>query len=104
MYDVVIIGGGIVGTSIFRSLQIGKGNLKCCLVEKNEQLATGSSGGNSAILHEIVEEDHSKNPLEHEILSESVKLAQTFFKVSQLPHRYCGALFVAWNSDQLAHL
>ena len=47
--DVVVIGGGIVGTAILRELS--KYDLKCVLVEKELDLAAGTTKANSAILH-----------------------------------------------------
>lgn len=47
--DVVVIGGGIVGTAILRELS--KYDLKSILVEKEPDLATGTTKANSAILH-----------------------------------------------------
>lgn len=47
--DVVVIGGGIVGTAILRELS--KYDLKCVLVEKEPDIATGTTKANSAILH-----------------------------------------------------
>lgn len=47
--DVVVIGGGIVGTAVLRELS--KYDLKCILVEKEPDLAMGTSKANSAILH-----------------------------------------------------
>lgn len=47
--DVVVIGGGIVGTAVLRELS--KYDLKCILVEKELDLAMGTTKANSAILH-----------------------------------------------------
>lgn len=47
--DVVVIGGGIVGTAVLRELS--KYDLKCVLVEKEPDLAIGTTKANSAILH-----------------------------------------------------
>lgn len=47
--DVVVIGGGIVGTAILRELS--KYDLQCVLVEKEPDLAAGTTKANSAILH-----------------------------------------------------
>lgn len=47
--DVVVIGGGIVGTAVLRELS--KYDLKCILVEKEPDLAMGTTKANSAILH-----------------------------------------------------
>ena len=49
MYDVVIIGAGIIGSSIAR--EISKYNLKVMVVEKEVDLAMGTTKANSAIVH-----------------------------------------------------
>ena len=47
--DVVVIGGGIVGTAVLRELS--KYDLKCVLLEKEPDIAIGTTKANSAILH-----------------------------------------------------
>ena len=47
--DVVVIGGGIVGTAILRELS--KYDLRCLLVEKEPDLAFGTTKANSAVCH-----------------------------------------------------
>lgn len=49
MYDVSIIGAGVVGAAIARELS--KYNLNVCLIEKEEDVATGASKANSGIVH-----------------------------------------------------
>ncbi len=49
MYDVVIIGAGVVGGLIARKL--AEFNLKVCIVEKNSDVAEGATKANSAIVH-----------------------------------------------------
>ncbi|MBN2796912.1 MAG: FAD-dependent oxidoreductase [Clostridia bacterium] len=49
MYDVAVIGGGVIGTSIARELS--KYRLKCVLIEKTNDVANGTSKANSAIVH-----------------------------------------------------
>lgn len=49
MYDVAIIGGGVVGGMIMRELS--SYNLKICMLEKENDVACGSSKANSAIVH-----------------------------------------------------
>lgn len=47
--DIVIVGGGVVGATIARELS--RFNVKTVLVERREDLARGSSGANSGIVH-----------------------------------------------------
>ena len=49
MYDVIIIGAGVTGSSIARELS--KYRVKACVLEKEEDVCCGSSKANSAIIH-----------------------------------------------------
>ena len=49
MYDIGIIGGGIVGCAIAREL--AKYKLKICLIEKNEDVGAETTKANSGIVH-----------------------------------------------------
>ena len=49
MYDVAIIGAGIVGAMVAREL--GKYKLKVCILEKENDVACGATKANSAIVH-----------------------------------------------------
>ena len=48
-YDVIIIGGGVVGSAIARELSRFK--LKIAVLEKELDVCTETSGRNSAVLH-----------------------------------------------------
>ncbi|MDO5417589.1 MAG: NAD(P)/FAD-dependent oxidoreductase [Lachnospiraceae bacterium] len=48
-YDAVIIGGGVIGSAVARELSRYK--MKVCLVEKGEDVCSGTSKANSAIIH-----------------------------------------------------
>ncbi len=49
MFDIIIIGSGVVGTSVARELSRYK--LKICVLEKEEELSFGVSKSNSGIIH-----------------------------------------------------
>ncbi|WP_251861736.1 NAD(P)/FAD-dependent oxidoreductase [Clostridium sp. Marseille-Q2269] len=49
MYDITIIGAGVVGSAIARELS--KYDFKICLIEKEEDVGTGASKANSGIVH-----------------------------------------------------
>lgn len=49
MYDVVIVGGGVSGAAIARELS--RYHAKVCLMEKEEDVCSGTSKANSAIIH-----------------------------------------------------
>ena len=48
-YDAVIIGGGVIGSAIARELS--RYALSVCLIEKEEDVCSGTSKANSAIVH-----------------------------------------------------
>lgn len=48
-YDVVIIGGGVIGCAIARELS--RYSLQTCLLERGEDVCCGTSKANSAIVH-----------------------------------------------------
>ena len=49
MYDVAIIGAGVVGCAIARELS--KYRVKACVIEREEDVCCGTSKANSAIIH-----------------------------------------------------
>ena len=49
MYDVAIIGAGVVGCAIARELS--RYDVKACVIERDEDVCTGTSKANSAIVH-----------------------------------------------------
>lgn len=49
MYDVAIIGAGVIGSAVARELS--KYNVKACVIEREEDVCCGTSKANSAIIH-----------------------------------------------------
>lgn len=49
MYDVIVIGGGVVGGTLLRALS--RYDLSLCMVEKSDDVCMGQSKANSGIVH-----------------------------------------------------
>ena len=49
MYDVAIIGAGVIGSAVARELS--KYNVNACVIEREEDVCCGTSKANSAIIH-----------------------------------------------------
>lgn len=49
MYDVAIIGAGVVGSAIARELS--RYEVKACVIKREEDVCSGTSKANSAIIH-----------------------------------------------------
>ena len=51
VFDIAIVGGGIVGAATFYKLQQSFPTLKIILIEKEKQLASHQTGNNSGVIH-----------------------------------------------------
>lgn len=98
--DVVVIGGGIVGTAILRELS--KYDLRCLLVEKEPDVATGTTKANSAVCHAGFDAPTGSwkqktnvrgNELYHQLQDEL-----------NLDIKWTGSLVVATSEDELKQL
>ena len=49
MYDVIIIGGGVCGAAI--AMYLSKYDISCCVLEKENDVAVGTTKANSGIVH-----------------------------------------------------
>jgi glycerol-3-phosphate dehydrogenase len=98
--DVVIIGGGVVGCAIFRRLALA--GLKPLLLEAGDDILSGASKGNSAILHTGF--DAPPGSLEVACMQAGYREYQAIRNRLNLPLVETGALVVAWDEAQLARL
>ncbi len=94
--DVVVIGGGIVGTSILRKLAFYE--LDVMLVEKQPDMCEGSSKANSGIIHTGF--DAPPGTIEAECLKRSRTLWPKLVEDLKIPFISCGAVMVATNAEE----
>jgi len=100
MCDVVIIGGGVIGTAVARELSRYK--ISISLLEKEEELAFGVSKSNSGIIH-----PGTKNPpgsLKGRLCVEGNKLTRQLAKELYIDFKMVGELVVAFNKEDVARL
>lgn len=98
--DVVVIGGEIIGTAILRELS--KYNLKSVLVEKEPDLAMGTTKANSAILHAGF--DAPIGSLKARMNVRGNILYHILEDQLDLDIEWTGSLVVATNKEELATL
>lgn len=94
--DVIVIGGGVVGTAILRKLSLY--NLSIALVEKEPDVCEGASKANSGIIHTGF--DAPPNSLEAKCLQRSQDLWSDYTEQLKIPFIPCGAIMIATNEEE----
>ena len=97
MYDVVIIGGGVIGCSIARALS--RYDLKISLLERSTDVSDGTSKANSAIVHS----GHSAEPgsLMAQFNIRGNMLFEDLCRQLDVPFKRNGSLNVAYADDEV---
>lgn len=95
MYDIAIIGGGIVGGMIMRELS--SYDLKICMLEKENDVATGASRANSAIVHAGF--DAKEGSLKAKLNVEGSKMMERVAKELGVKYKRNGSLVVGFDED-----
>jgi len=98
--DVLIVGAGVVGTAIARTL--AQYDLRCVIVDASNDVGTGTSKANTAILHTGF--DTVPGSLEGRLVSRGAALLREYADQAGIPVERTGALLIAWNADQQAEL
>ncbi|MGW3291278.1 FAD-dependent oxidoreductase [Streptomyces sp. NPDC001002] len=101
VYDVAIVGAGVVGCAIARRLA-RHADLRIALVEAQDDVGQGTSKANTAILHTGF--DAIPGSLEARLVREGSRQLALYAAESGIPVEPVGALLVAWDEDQLAAL
>jgi len=100
VFDIAVIGAGIVGSAIFK--EFCQNHAKTVLIEKENDILEGASKGNSAILHTGF--DAPPNSLELKCVKDGYKEYLKIKDKLNLPVLNTQALVVAWNNEQLEKL
>src|SRR5947208_14559442 len=100
VYDVAIIGAGVVGAAVAREL--AQYQLRCVLIEAGPDVGAGTSKANTAILHTGF--DGKAGYLETRLVQRGYALLGEYSAQVGIPIERLGALLVAWEEDQLAAL
>lgn len=100
MFDVAVIGGGVVGCAVLRRFALN--GLRAVLLEKESDLLSGASKGNSGILHTGF--DAPAGSLELTLMQRGYREYCDIAPRLNLPILETGAMVVAWSTAEAARL
>ena len=95
-YDLIIIGGGIVGAASALKIMQAKPGLKILLLEKESEPARHQTGRNSGVIHAGVY--YAPGSLKARYCREGLERTIAWCQQFNLPYHQCGKLIVATNS------
>lgn len=101
-YDVLVVGGGIVGFATARALLIRNKNLQVALVEKENGPSIHQSGHNSGVIHAGIY--YKPGTMRAKMCIEGLYKTYEYCSQNNIPHKKCGKLIVATEESQIKSL
>jgi L-2-hydroxyglutarate oxidase len=101
-YDIIIVGGGIVGAATFYKMQRRFPHLEILLIEKENRLADHQTGNNSGVIHSGIY--YKPGSLKAVNCVNGRRELVEFAKQYNIPHDICGKLIVAADASELGFL
>ena len=100
MFDVIVIGGGVIGGAILRELT--KYRLSVCMLEKENDVCMGQSKANSGIVHAGFDAAVGTLKAKFNVLGN--KMMPEFAKELGIKYLNNGSLVVAFSEEELQTL
>src|SRR6266851_1025138 len=101
-YDVVIVGGGIVGLAVALEITQRLPRLRLLLLEKEDEVGQHQSGHNSGVIHSGVY--YKPGSLKARLCVEGARAMIDFCREHGLPHLVCGKVIVATQAEEFPRL
>ena len=101
-FDIVVIGGGIVGLSAAMHLSQDFPRLRLIVLEKEEAVGLHQSGHNSGVIHSGIY--YRPGSLKARLCVEGAARMTAFCQEHDIPYRVSGKLIVAANMDEIPRL
>jgi L-2-hydroxyglutarate oxidase LhgO len=101
-FDVIVIGGGIVGLATARELLHRSPRTSLLLVEKEHELAAHQTGHNSGVIHSGLY--YRPGSLKAKLCVTGAARMVEFCRENGVPHEVCGKVVVATDKSELPAL
>jgi glycerol-3-phosphate dehydrogenase len=100
MFDIIVIGGGVIGGTVLRELT--KYNVSVCMLEKENDVCMGQSKANSGIVHAGF--DAAEGSLKAKFNVAGNKMMPAYAEELGVKYANNGSLVVAFSQEDLATL
>lgn len=101
-FDIVVIGGGIVGLASALHVTRSFPNLRLLLVEKEDSVAKHQSGHNSGVIHSGIY--YKPGSLKAKLCVEGSTAMVQFCREHNITHKLCGKVIVATAEEEFPRL
>ncbi|MGA2855548.1 MAG: L-2-hydroxyglutarate oxidase [Candidatus Sulfotelmatobacter sp.] len=101
-YNVIIIGGGVVGLAVALEITRRFPRLRLLVLEKEDGVARHQSGHNSGVIHSGVY--YKPGSLKARLCVAGAAAMVEFCREHGIPHKVCGKVIVATRADELPRL
>jgi L-2-hydroxyglutarate oxidase len=101
-FDVIIVGGGIVGLATAYKLTLMHPNKKILVLEKEKEVAAHQTGHNSGVIHSGIY--YKPGSYKAKNCVDGRRELVKFAKEHHIQHDICGKIIVATHESELAHM
>ena len=102
MYDIAIIGGGIVGLSVAMQTSQQRPGLRIVILEKESSVAQHQTGHNSGVIHSGIY--YKPGSLKARLCVSGAREMVEFCQLHGIAHEVCGKVIVAINAEEADRL
>ncbi len=99
LYDVAIVGAGIVGLATAYQLKEYDADLKICVIEKEQDICVHQSGHNSGVIHSGIY--YKPGSLRARNCIEGYHLLLDFCRENEVDYDLCGKIIVATQDSEI---